>query len=467
MQLLGKLIIKSKNKIFRPSDLGFGLDGALYISDFYYPIIGHAQHSIRDKNRDYANGRIWRVTKKDSPLLKSPKLTDRSASDLLSLLKDDLLRVRQLARVELENLDQKDVLEAIKSQASSIETNDSYALEILWLYERLKNFEDTKIIRRLVKSDNINVKRAATRSLRWWKEPLGSDFVPILTSLAKESDARVHVALISVISHLQRSDESLSEVINVIQAKPKSPVSILKEMASWKDLPSIAAEFPLLKVDPKTFVTQWLGKDLKKEGTLYFESDTAQELIVGHSQNPHVNIDINDVPLLRSSGNVHAKDSQNNFLVKKGINKVRFFTSGKSKKPARIYITDKTGRVPQSVTYAAASEQAEMAKVFDSQQALQWKEFAQHTFSAHCATCHMTNGNRAVGPALNGLFGKKQTVLDTKGNKSTITIDEAYIRKAILDPTSLYPEGYPPLMPKIDLSTEKVDNLVRWIKHMY
>ena len=41
-------LLTSTNKSFRPVDLRFGLDGALYVSDFYYPIIGHAQHSIRD-----------------------------------------------------------------------------------------------------------------------------------------------------------------------------------------------------------------------------------------------------------------------------------------------------------------------------------------------------------------------------------------------------------------------------------
>ncbi len=35
---------------------------SLYILDWFNPLIGHMQHSIRDPNRDHTHGRVWRIT---------------------------------------------------------------------------------------------------------------------------------------------------------------------------------------------------------------------------------------------------------------------------------------------------------------------------------------------------------------------------------------------------------------------
>ena len=63
-------ILSSPNAAFRPADLEFGMDGALYVSDFSSPIIGHAQHPMRDPHWDHDYGRIWRVIHTGKPLIK-------------------------------------------------------------------------------------------------------------------------------------------------------------------------------------------------------------------------------------------------------------------------------------------------------------------------------------------------------------------------------------------------------------
>ncbi len=57
-------LITSDNVAFRPIDIRFGPEGALYIADWYDPIIGHYQASFRHPNRDGTHGRIWRVIAK-------------------------------------------------------------------------------------------------------------------------------------------------------------------------------------------------------------------------------------------------------------------------------------------------------------------------------------------------------------------------------------------------------------------
>jgi putative membrane-bound dehydrogenase-like protein len=57
-------LITSDNVAFRPIDIRFGPEGALYIADWYDPIIGHYQASFRHPNRDAKHGRIWRMLAK-------------------------------------------------------------------------------------------------------------------------------------------------------------------------------------------------------------------------------------------------------------------------------------------------------------------------------------------------------------------------------------------------------------------
>ena len=55
---------RRRNVAFRPIDVKMGPDGAIYIADWYNPIIQHGEVDFRDPRRDHTHGRIWRVTKK-------------------------------------------------------------------------------------------------------------------------------------------------------------------------------------------------------------------------------------------------------------------------------------------------------------------------------------------------------------------------------------------------------------------
>ena len=55
-------VIRSTHPAFRPIDVKMGPDGAIYIADWYNPIIQHGEVDFRDPRRDHIHGRIWRVT---------------------------------------------------------------------------------------------------------------------------------------------------------------------------------------------------------------------------------------------------------------------------------------------------------------------------------------------------------------------------------------------------------------------
>ncbi|HEX8310385.1 MAG TPA: PVC-type heme-binding CxxCH protein [Chthoniobacteraceae bacterium] len=63
-------LVRTNDLSFRPIDVKLGPDGALYVADWSNPIIQHGEVDFRDQRRDKHRGRIWRITKKDAPLVK-------------------------------------------------------------------------------------------------------------------------------------------------------------------------------------------------------------------------------------------------------------------------------------------------------------------------------------------------------------------------------------------------------------
>ncbi|HQR05952.1 MAG TPA: c-type cytochrome, partial [Gemmatales bacterium] len=86
---------------FRPIDVKMGPDGAIYIADWYNPIIQHGEVDFRDPRRDVTHGRIWRVTAKGRPLVKKPKIEGATTAELLEALKQPEQWTRDMARVAI------------------------------------------------------------------------------------------------------------------------------------------------------------------------------------------------------------------------------------------------------------------------------------------------------------------------------------------------------------------------------
>ncbi|HWB02821.1 MAG TPA: PVC-type heme-binding CxxCH protein [Verrucomicrobiales bacterium] len=117
---LGPLLTSSSTS-FRPLGVQTGPDGALYVCDWYNPVIGHYQASYRDPNRDKIHGRIWRLTAKDRPLTKRPELEKMDTAQLFAQLLSPERWVRDQARRLLFFKDDAPALaetEALKPEAS-------------------------------------------------------------------------------------------------------------------------------------------------------------------------------------------------------------------------------------------------------------------------------------------------------------------------------------------------------------
>ena len=82
-----------------------------------------------------------------------------------------------------------------------------------------------------------------------------------------------------------------------------------------------------------------------------------------------------------------------------------------------------------------------------------------------CVACHSIDGTLRVGPTLKGLFGKTVTVM-TDGKEISITADEAYLRKSILEPNADVVKGFPPIMPSEKMTGDEIHELIQYIKEL-
>jgi len=127
-------VIKSNHPAFRPIDAKMGPDGALYIADWYNPIIQHGEVDFRDPRRDKTHGRIWRVTAKGRPLVKRPDLVNATIPELLDQLKSPEQWTRQQAKRVLKERGAEKVLPELRKWVQQLTEKDEHAhLEAIWL----------------------------------------------------------------------------------------------------------------------------------------------------------------------------------------------------------------------------------------------------------------------------------------------------------------------------------------------
>ncbi len=169
-QYQGDLIF-SRNLSFIPVDIGFGPRGALYVCDWYNPIKGHAQYSLRDERRDRKSGRIWSIVPKGATLQDPPVIGGATTDELLDLLKRPEYRYRYWAKRELRSRDASDVRSALDRWVARLDENDPrvehHQLEAIWLYRGI-DAVNTALLERLLESENPQARAAATRQLRYW-----------------------------------------------------------------------------------------------------------------------------------------------------------------------------------------------------------------------------------------------------------------------------------------------------------
>ncbi|MBL9089701.1 MAG: HEAT repeat domain-containing protein [Planctomycetaceae bacterium] len=196
-------LVRSTDPNFRPVDIEFGPDGALYLCDWFNPLVGHMQHNLRDPNRDQKHGRIWRVVYTKNPLVQAPPIADEPIAALLALLMSEPEeRTRYRVRMELWNRDTDDVLAELGSWIAGLAADDPnrehHLLEALWL-RQAHDVVDEKLLTQLLRSPEPKARAAATRVLCYWRDRVG-DPIALLRRQAADEHPRVRLEAVRALS---------------------------------------------------------------------------------------------------------------------------------------------------------------------------------------------------------------------------------------------------------------------------
>jgi putative heme-binding domain-containing protein len=204
-------ILTSTHNAFRPVDLNTGPDGALYVADWFNPIIGHYQASLRHPDRDKKHGRIWRITAKGAPLLKPPALAKMNAAQLCNQLAAPHRRTRQLAKLRLMDLPKAEAIAATQQWVDALKPTD-LALEAK-LFEAIGVFESHEVVNRpllerLLAAKDYRARAYATRVVGRWHDRLKNPLA-LLRRSATDEHSRVRLEAIVAASDV-RAAESIA-----------------------------------------------------------------------------------------------------------------------------------------------------------------------------------------------------------------------------------------------------------------
>jgi putative membrane-bound dehydrogenase-like protein len=146
----------NENKWFRPSDVAIGTDGAIYVADWYDPVVGG--HQMLDQK---GNGRIYRIAPKNKKLA-SPVINLENTSGQILALLNPAINVRNQG-FELLKAQGSKVLSEIKEILSS--ENPYHRARAVWLLSQLGE-QGIREVENLLQDNDPNIRITAFRALR-------------------------------------------------------------------------------------------------------------------------------------------------------------------------------------------------------------------------------------------------------------------------------------------------------------
>jgi glucose/arabinose dehydrogenase/azurin len=248
-------LLQSSDPNFRPVAMQMGPDGALYIGDWFNPLIGHMQYSLRDPRRDVVHGRIWRVTAKGRPLVARPKIDGASVPELLENLKAYEDRTRYWTRRELRERPTADVVVALERWVAALDASDPQhehrLLEALWVYEHHDVVKED-LLKRLLAAKDYRARAAALRVLQHWSDRVAAT-TELLAAATNDESPRVRLEAVRSLSYIptvEAADAALRALKQpadyYVQYALESTIATLEK--AWK--PAMTRGVPIAADNP-------------------------------------------------------------------------------------------------------------------------------------------------------------------------------------------------------------------------
>ncbi|MEZ6130856.1 MAG: HEAT repeat domain-containing protein [Planctomycetaceae bacterium] len=254
-------VISSDHVAFRPIDVKLGPDGAIYIADWYNPIIQHGEVDFRDPRRDHTHGRIWRVTWKGAEPREWSDLTERSNAELFGLLSsDDNFQRRAAGQLLRQRGDTviPDLEQWLKTIAVEPAT-EHLRLEALWCFQSLRAFHQ-ELLNDLLQAEDGRVRSAAVRVLSHWKTALPDHGREWLQKLIRDDHPRVRLEAVRAISFSPNAESE-----HLRWSGSTEPLAVSGDQRSDVELALLATDQPTdifldyaVRLTVRELSSQWL-----------------------------------------------------------------------------------------------------------------------------------------------------------------------------------------------------------------
>lgn len=201
-------ILTSSSRSFRPIDIKIGPDGSMYVLDWYNPIIGHYQASMRHPDRDKTHGRIWRITATGRPLLTPPVLAGQAVATLLDHLKSKEHWTRYQVRRLLAERPFDEVRQPLADWVVKLDASDPdyehHLLEAIHVYES-QEIVNQDILKKLAKGKEPGARAYAAHVAGRWADRLENP-LEILEPLINDPVARVRLEALVGVSNIHQPE---------------------------------------------------------------------------------------------------------------------------------------------------------------------------------------------------------------------------------------------------------------------
>jgi putative heme-binding domain-containing protein len=223
--------ITSTDVDFRPVDIKQGPDGAIYIADWYNPIINHGEVDFRDPRRDHTHGRIWRVTAKGRALVARPKLSGAPVSQLLESLKAPEEYTRLRAKLVMRERGAGQIMEPLAAWVKALNPQspdfERDRLEALWAHECIDIVEPA-LLRQVLASKDYHARAAAIITLSHWA-PQIPDALDLLTTAVQDEHPRVRLEAVRALAAI-----SSPQAVTIAARALDQPMDVNLEFALWR-----------------------------------------------------------------------------------------------------------------------------------------------------------------------------------------------------------------------------------------
>jgi plastocyanin/lysophospholipase L1-like esterase len=378
-------LVSSKNAAFRPVDVEFGFDGALYVSDFSSAIIGHAQHPMRDVRWNHVKGRIWRVVNQVKPVVKDwPRIEGATTTELLALLLHPQDIVRKHVRLELRRQGES-TSAAVDAWALQHLDDDQAVLEAVFVQESFGKVRPV-LLAALMKSKSPLHRAAAVRMIRYQADRL-PNAPDLLHTLAADPHPRVQMEVVDAVAHLRPTLPAVEHALHGLHSTHGDVQHMLSDLRHGTR-PFRGRSVPVLEMAPGTRVRHWQWQAVKEPGAplafdaeagggagpgagiyrTFLRSDVAQpaSLMLKHG---FLDVALNGVQLL-SHDSQWSSEQQVQLELQAGLNVIEVEFRRIGARPPSVYLFDPLGQPLSRIqSVADAGGLAAMASAWDQMKA--------------------------------------------------------------------------------------------------